>query len=238
MSLAISDHDLLDAWTASRDGESGEWLDDLVARADPDARREDVAGWSLARRSGALLELRISRWGEELEGVVACPRCEGELELSLDLAEVAGEQRQETDLEVAVGDGCLRFRLPTRLDLDAVLSVSEPGEARRALAERCLLAAPQDLTRLTDGAVAAISERMGQADATGALDLAASCPECGHEWDEPLDVADFVAGEIASAARGLAAEVHALATAYGWSEEEILTLPAARRRMYLELVDA
>jgi hypothetical protein len=168
---------------------------------------------------------------------VACPRCEAELELSLDLARVVQEQVHDTGLEVRVGDGSLEFRLPTRLDLEAVLPLADPGEARRALAERCLLAAPQVLTPLPDVAVAAISERMGEADAAGALDLSARCPECRHEWEEPLDVADFVAGEVAAEARTLAAEVHALATAYGWGEEEILALPPTRRRMYLELVE-
>jgi len=38
--------------------------------------------------------------------------------------------------------------------------------------------------------------------------------------------------------RRLLVEVHALASAYGWSEQEILSLSDARRRLYLEMVQA
>jgi hypothetical protein len=33
-------------------------------------------------------------------------------------------------------------------------------------------------------------------------------------------------------------DVHALASAYGWSEREILALSDTRRRLYLEMVSA
>ena len=44
--------------------------------------------------------------------------------------------------------------------------------------------------------------------------------------------------ELEAVARRLAMEVHTLASAYGWSESEILSLSDARRRLYLEMVSA
>jgi hypothetical protein len=44
--------------------------------------------------------------------------------------------------------------------------------------------------------------------------------------------------EIEVRAKRLLLEVHLLATAYGWSEAEILSLNAQRREFYLEMVRA
>jgi hypothetical protein len=62
------------------------------------------------------------------------------------------------------------------------------------------------------------------------------CAACGHAWSAELDVASFVWDEIDARARHLLDEVHLLASAYGWSESDILTLPESRRAAYLERV--
>ena len=48
-----------------------------------------------------------------------------------------------------------------------------------------------------------------------------------------LDIGSFVWAEIESRARRVLGEVHALASAYGWSEAETLSLSAVRRASYL-----
>jgi hypothetical protein len=51
-----------------------------------------------------------------------------------------------------------------------------------------------------------------------------------------FDMPAYFWSEIQMGARRLLQEVHALASAYGWRESEILMLSAARRRAYLEMV--
>jgi hypothetical protein len=51
-----------------------------------------------------------------------------------------------------------------------------------------------------------------------------------------FDMLAYFWSEIQMGARRLLREIHVLASAYGWRESEILTLSAARRRAYLELV--
>jgi hypothetical protein len=46
----------------------------------------------------------------------------------------------------------------------------------------------------------------------------------------------FLWQDVAQAAQHLLDEVHALATAYGWREPEILALSAARRSYYIDKI--
>ena len=68
------------------------------------------------------------------------------------------------------------------------------------------------------------------------IDLELHCSQCGIASAALLDIVSFFWTEIVSGARRIALEVHALASAYGWSEREILSLAPARRRRYLALV--
>jgi hypothetical protein len=51
-----------------------------------------------------------------------------------------------------------------------------------------------------------------------------------------LDPVDLVWREFAALARRLEDEVHVLASAYGWTESEILALPDSRRRRYVDRI--
>ena len=59
-----------------------------------------------------------------------------------------------------------------------------------------------------------------------------------HEWELLFDIAEFFWTEISAQAQRLLREIDALARAYGWTEHEILSLPAQRRQTYLELIAA
>ena len=63
------------------------------------------------------------------------------------------------------------------------------------------------------------------------------CPSCGERWESPLEPADFVWREINAACRRLLRQIHVLASAYGWSESEILRLSHERRAGYLHLIE-
>ena len=62
-----------------------------------------------------------------------------------------------------------------------------------------------------------------------------ACPECGEATRAELDIASYLWTELDAWARDVLLDVHLLATAYGWSEPEILALSPTRRRYYLEL---
>ena len=210
--------------------DAGAVADRLAALVDP-----DVA--SLARRDAALLELHRDRYGELLRCAGDCPACGETLEIDIPVVELLPPAPSEAELRV-VADGVeVQFRLPSAADVRAAVD-------ERSLAERCVTAArlpdgtavgPADLS---DRVVAAIDEAMAALHPTAGLSVDIACGTCGVRWDAPLDVARVVAARARVDALALVAEVHALATAYGWTEAEVLAVPRARRRRYLELVGA
>lgn len=66
------------------------------------------------------------------------------------------------------------------------------------------------------------------------LDLA--CPACAAPCPTLFDAVSYFWEEIEAEARRLLREIHTLARAYGWTESEILDVPAVRRYYYLALV--
>lgn len=138
----------------------------------------------------------------------------------------------------------LILRLPGTRDLLAVL---ESGGTEADLLARCLVEVRRDgeavdPSRLPDdlpaGVRQAAQEAMAEADPLADLRLALTCPECAHAWSAPFDPSGFFWGEIEAWVPRLLREVHLLASAYGWSEADILAMDAWRRGQYLSLLGA
>jgi hypothetical protein len=81
-----------------------------------------------------------------------------------------------------------------------------------------------------------IARRMADCDPRANIELALECPACGHNWEALFDVVSFFWKEIEAWSRRVLGEVHALASAYGWTEREILALSPWRREFYLQMV--
>ncbi|WP_051722444.1 hypothetical protein [Streptomyces albus] len=116
--------------------------------------------------------------------------------------------------------------------------------ARRVLLARCTVSAarngePVAADRLPDVLPERVRRRIAEAaeraDPAAEVTLRVACPECGEATPAELDIASYLWTELDSWARDLLLDVHLLATAYGWSEPEILALSPLRRRYYLEL---
>jgi hypothetical protein len=86
--------------------------------------------------------------------------------------------------------------------------------------------------------VTTLAEHLAAADPQAAMELALSCPGCRHQWSVAFDILAYFWGEIEDWAQRLLLDIHALASAYGWSERDILTMSPRRRRMYLDLLGA
>jgi hypothetical protein len=95
-----------------------------------------------------------------------------------------------------------------------------------------------DLKKWTEEQLNAVGERMAQADPLAEILLHFDCPACSHAFDLGLDLAAFLWSELEGRAKRLLRDVHTLASAYGWSEAEVLSLSPARREFYLGMVRA
>ena len=242
---ALSPADCLTLW------ESGRSLHPLdqgllaVHTAFPDARREPLADWPLGRRNRALAELRCACFGRWLRGWTACEQCHENLEFEVDGNALSETGATHPDPFVHV-DG-RSFRLPTSRDLSRLVGERDPSSAARKLLELCLAADSQDHSDTeetatdpvwTEAQIEAVGERMAQADPLAEILLDFECPMCGSSFQQSLDLATFLWSELEGRAKRLLLDVHTLASAYGWSETEILALSTARREFYLEMVRA
>jgi hypothetical protein len=208
---------------------------------------EDLAAAPLGVRDLALLEVRRQTFGAVADCYVACPRCGDGLEFALDVRDlVPGGTAVADDVaagsavhELWVEDWDVRFRLPGSRDLrvasqaDHDLRAAVLLEAAVVSVERAgIRCAVQDLP---SPVVEALDAELARLDPAADLTLELRCAACSHAWPSRFDVGAFLWREIEVNARRLLQEVDALARTYGWSERDILSLPATRRRSYLDL---
>ena len=231
----------------------------LLSAAYPDAPPQALAQLSVGQRDACLLALREQTFGSRLQSLVYCPACGERLDVQLDVSDlrvtppppslsapVEGEKEAQA-LSLQVGGYRLCARLPNGPDL-ADLSEDErtsadPGLARSALLERCLLSIEGENggsrlspAELPDEVVRQVLERLAEADPQADVTLALDCPVCRHEWQALFDIVTFFWLEIDAWVQRTLRQVHALASAYGWSEADILAFSPRRRQIYLDMV--
>lgn len=217
----------------------------LLAAACPDTPRDTLATLSIGRRDASLLTLREWTFGPSLSSVVVCPQCRQKVELSFDVSAVRPDAALEPppEIAVAVADYELQVRPPNSADVAAI--ASEPGtdRKRRLLFERCLISArrnglPAPSGELPAETMDAVAERLAEADPQADVQIDIACPFCGNGWRAVFDIVTFFWSEIEAWACRIIREVHILASAYGWSERDILALSPVRRQFYLEMAGA
>jgi hypothetical protein len=199
----------------------------------------ELARLPLDERDHLLLELRVLTFGGDLEAVVACPSCREWLELELPteaLLQAPTSLTHGSVAELDVDGAGVRVRVPTSEDLLAARSTGGPEQARARLLERCVEAAvPNTLSPIQrERALDQLVEHLPHVEAAFEL----SCASCGHAWREPFDPGEYLWAELRAQARRLLLEVHALASAYGWHESEVLSMSTMRRQAYLAMVGA
>ncbi|MBZ5506428.1 MAG: phage baseplate protein [Acidobacteriia bacterium] len=214
----------------------------LLSVAWPDVSAEEWAGAGIGERDERLFALREVLFGPDFETIAACPRCGERLELNFRTADIcphrSGNAVGET-LQVQMSDYHVEFRLPNTHDLLAVENM-ESAVASSAVLERCISAAscgdaPLLPSELPAEVMEAVIEQMAGVDAQADLQIAISCPGCRHEWTMLFDIASYLWSEIEDWARGFLRDVHVLASLYGWTESEVLSLSAVRRQIYIDM---
>lgn len=215
---------------------------DLLAAAYPERSLDELAKLPIGVRDGMLLALREEVFGPELICITNCPSCGEKLELTVDVEDIQVQPSgREAKLTVSKNGIEVQFRLPNSLDLMAFADKQDVAEVSQFLIERCLIKALQNdeelpFAQLPSNVTEAIEEKMAEADPQAAVSLDLSCPACGHKWQAAFDIVSFLWNEINAWAQHILQEVHVLASAYGWSEAEILAMSHLRRQIYLDLV--
>jgi hypothetical protein len=206
----------------------------LCAWARPDVPAEQIADLPLGDVTESLLRLRETSFGARIRGHVDCEHCGAWLELALSSSDLV--QPSSVGARQAEVAGML-VRPPSLRDLAAIADERDAERAARRLLARCMLNAG-DTGALSDESLRIAEDALEAIDPNADIALALHCEACGEHGTAQLDAGQLLWDDIEARARSLLGEVHALASAYGWSEGEILALSASRRATYLAMVAA
>jgi hypothetical protein len=236
--------ELLDLWERGRAGGPVERGLALLAAACPDASPDALADFTVGARDAALVALREATFGPHMTGLIHCPHCGERIEAAFATYDLRAEPPAQPAAPLTLNHGGYELTLRQLTSRD--LAAAQHGDAdtrRRSLIACCVVAAshaghPTPAGELPADVAYAAAARLAEADPGADLNLAIACPACAHHWHAVFDIVAFFWSEIEAWAARVLREVHVLASAYGWSERDILSLSAARRRHYLDMVGA
>ncbi|MBW4528038.1 MAG: phage baseplate protein [Phormidium tanganyikae FI6-MK23] len=228
-------------------GQNQHWVDralTMLSIAYPDQLVSDLALLSVGQRDAYLLTLRELTFGSKLNGFAECPKCGEKLEFDLNVSDIRlHDLTQPMPLNYTLEtDGFqLQFRLPNNQDLAAIAGCQTVEVATTMLTQRCVLKCDRNNQPISSDQLPAIvlsqlSEQMLEYDPQAEIQLALSCPACGHAWSALFDIVDFFWTELSVQAKLLLQDVHLLARFYGWREVDILSMSEVRRQFYLGLI--
>ena len=227
---------ILDLWDDARGLDSVSRSVALSAAATPTMERVAVAELPLGRRNVRLLQLR-STWDRTAhEATTQCPHCRAVLEFTIDPSTLLGAAEPGEIIPVRAEDRSIEWRPVTSNDLMEAAAESDVTGAERVIIDGCLVDRLAE-DSLSDAERSMLAAAIAAADPLAEVLIHLDCADCGGTVTADLQIGDIVWGEIDRMARGILADVDALARAYGWTEHECLSLSPMRRAAYLEMID-
>jgi hypothetical protein len=168
---------------------------------------------------------------------IACGRCAEKMDVSFRYADLPVKNATGTfpEFTLQLDKKTLRVRVPNGADQEAIAELSEAEQALHMLLQRIVrpVGKGRALFNLDTTAAAAIENAVETVAPELGTTLVAPCPHCAAENHVTVDLYAFV-GKLC---RELVADVHQIASAYHWTEQDILALPQQRRKHYLALID-
>jgi len=244
--IPLRDGRLLEAWErASSAGDAGR-ASALLSTACPETSPEQWDTVGIPEVVLQLVRLRQTSFGSGLTACLPCSKCGARLEFDIDLTQILSRLEplsKEATAEWTHGDDRFSMRTVNRQDLAEASTETDPENARWLLLQRCTRVNGRPAS--DENSAAALRASEAQALATfmrlhqaAEITFHMACVDCGHSEETDLDMARFVWAEVRHRVGKLFHEVHELASAYGWSEETILNMPAHRRARYLEIIQS
>ncbi|KAA6459804.1 hypothetical protein DYQ86_17000 [Acidobacteria bacterium AB60] len=233
---ALNSERILAAWELGLTMESP-WrgLAPLLA-ALPGTELSLLGSLPLARRDAMLLELHSLTFGPTISAFACCPLCSAPLEVALNSDELLLRESCSYEQSWMDANSERHMRAVNTADLAAVRDLPETSER----AVTVLLARTMSISQgeIDPDIPSTWRERFEELNGPAEIKCLLTCDTCHGSAETYLDIASFLWREVSTAAKRLLAEVHRLASAYGWSEGAILEMNPARRSAYLELLNA
>jgi hypothetical protein len=193
--------------------------------------------WSQPVSARIATLLRLVAVTEQREHISLAARCGcGEtFEFVFPLLSLPGAAADDGPLLVRLDEQrTLRIRRPTGSDLRRWrdLEPASRADALRAMLDSLVLAGP-----VMPGDEAAISASISMMDPLVDFAVSCHCPACGAPNEVAIDLEVTALERLARRQAALRLEVHRFASAYGWTEAEVLAVPPSRRAHYLGLIE-
>ncbi len=119
----------------------------LLARvAGDDTKGHEIGQLSIGERDDILIGMHRRLFGADIEGLVSCPACNGQAELSFSLNDFPrpGSPHDKDSLSILSNGLKVDFRLPTVNDIASTLRHANEVDARRDLLSQCIIRAEAD----------------------------------------------------------------------------------------------
>lgn len=234
----LSEAELLDLWESGCRRHPLDRALLALAVALPDRSYRSLADWPLGRRNQALTDLYYRCFGPRLRAWTACQNCGEKLEFEMDTELLASGGTWDGDgvNEPVIVNG-RAFRLPTSRDLARVADETDPMAGAVRIIESCLVE-PNGPARWSEQELSEIGEKFASVDPLAEIRVNVPCPGCGNDGKETLDLVSFLWTQIEARVRRILFDIHTLASAYGWSEADILSMNENRRSIYIEMAQA
>lgn len=222
----------------------------LLTATFPELQPETLMKLSIGQRDLRLLLLRECLFGQQLLNTATCPKCNERIEWENSTEDFLGQSElintTANEFDLNTDDYTIRFRLPNSLDISAVtgssIDIENANKTELHLLSRCLLNIEHcgvscDGNQLPDSIIQKLQQQLDKLDPQADIQIQLNCPDCSHTWEVLFDIASFLWVEVNDWAEKMLHIVHKLATAYGWSEREILHLSPVRRQLYLGMLE-
>jgi hypothetical protein len=222
---------LLSTWSDGGGSGPHRRIGNLLATLLPDVVLEHD---TLGQRNRRMLQLHAGLFDRAIEARVACTKCETQNEFAVPREEILAAPMADADaiVEMPVSGGNVRFRQPRLADI-AIASTA--GDPKAALIRLCSLSEAGELALCEADALAVHYEAL---DPLANISIDTPCAQCGSAISATVELADFVASDIIRLVDGLFRDIDSIASAYGWSEADILALPPDRRARYISMIAA
>ena len=243
----LSPKTYLAIWEAGHGLSSVDQLYLLLQAIYPEAAVEQFEQLTVGQCNARLLALmRDIEQNESISLEQPCPACNQLMAVDLTYEELLERHKDEVVEGVYQSKGYHILYRHARLgDMAQAAVARTPEAAKRQMVQSCLEifkdekpVAVAEVAEVAENVITQVAEHIEQQDPLALIEIGLQCADCAHEWTRLFVPYKVLWSKVDQMAKHLLREIAKLTRNYGWTEEYILGMSAAKRAFYVELVDS
>lgn len=232
----------IDFYVSSRPVLVTEILKNMLYTGDGATYPDDILlQWTLHKRLQGLLAATTISCGQNADLTIRCANaaCLKPVDIDIDFLAFANTNDVRS-FEWSAAEGInLLIDLPTGEDqyqwseAEVLRDRDMQKKIATSLVRKINGNTPTPDWQISDEWLASLSEEFERQDPLTALKLTTNCPECSQQIDVDFDLEGMLLQKLKLKQKIVFEQIHHLASAYHWSEKEIIEMPSWRRAYYL-----